>query len=307
MLIFIEDIHKSKLTLLEGFVIYLRTEKRYSEHTIKAYAGDLSQFFKYIDEAYNIKIPSEVKSQMIRSWVIELMDHNTSSRSVNRKLSTLKSYYKYLRREGLLKENPMLKVSVPKVKSRLPSYMEQEDMKALFSDKMFDINFVGVRNRLILMLLYYTGMRRGELIGLQLSSFDPFNRTLKVLGKGNKERIIPINKELISLIEEYLNIMKKEKIALKSDTLIVTDNGNQLYPNFVYRVVKDHLSKVSTAQKRSPHVLRHTFATHMLNNGADLNAIKEILGHANLSATQIYTHNSVEQLKQIYKQAHPKA
>ena len=249
----------------------------------------------------------KVTSQMVRSWVIQMMDEGNTARSVNRKLSTLKSYYRYLLREGSISDNPMSKVSSPKTESRLPTYMEADDMQELLSEEMFEEGFEGIRNRLIIMLLYYTGMRRSELIGLTLSSFDKHNRNLKVLGKGNKERIIPINDEM----EQFLTLYIGERNKLVSDAscrnLVLTDNGKALYPNFVYRVVKNHLSRVSTAKKKSPHVLRHTFATHLLNNGADLNSIKEILGHANLSATQIYTHNSVEKLKQIYKQAHPKA
>ena len=292
---------------LNGFVLYLRNEKRYSTHTEKAYTGDLQQFSDYLKTTYEIDSLEKVTSQMVRSWVIEMMDNETTARSVNRKLSTLKSYYKYLLREGVIKENPMTKVSSPKTESRLPSYMEQDDMESLFSEEMFDEGFTGLRNKLLIMLFYYTGMRRSELIDLKIESFDIHNRTLKVLGKGNKERIIPINQELSDLITLYIGERNKQIISEENRSLLITDAGKVLYPNFVYRVVKNHLAKVSTARKRSPHVLRHTFATHLLNNGADLNSIKEILGHANLSATQIYTHNSVEKLKQIYNQAHPKA
>ena len=295
------------MELILGFLTYISAEKRYSEHTRKAYESDLIQFRDYILLSYSEKDLSKVTSAMVRSWVIELMEQNRSSRSVNRKLSTLKSFYRYLLREAVISENPMSKVSSPKVKSRLPGFVDQEVMNELLSADRFGADFAGVRDHLILLLLYYTGMRRSELIGLKPSSVDVHNKTLKVLGKGNKERIIPINDEVIELIGEYRNKLEEEGFALHKDHLILTDTGQALYPKFVYRRVKDHLSRVSTAQKRSPHVLRHTFATHMLNNGADLNSIKEILGHANLSATQIYTHNSVEQLKQIYNQAHPKA
>jgi len=185
--------------------------------------------------------------------------------------------------------------------------MQKDEMEMLLDPERFEKDFRGIRDRVLLMLLYYTGMRRSELIGLTISSYDVHNSNLKVLGKGNKERIIPINNELSEILKFYLEERNKEYANSLVKELILTDNGKSLYPNFVYRVVRNHLAKVSTAEKRSPHILRHTFATHLLNNGADLNAIKEILGHANLSATQIYTHNSVEKLKQIYNQAHPKA
>lgn len=291
---------------LEGFAQYLRSEKRYSNNTEKAYLNDLHQFLSYLRESYDIAGAELSNSSMVRSWVIELMDGGTSPRSVNRKLSTLKTYYKYLLREGKITDNPMSKVTSPKTESRLPSYMEKSDMEILLSDEMFDHGFSGQRDRLILMLLYYTGMRRSELINLKVNSFDKLNGSLKVLGKGNKERILPVNNELSNAISKFIEERQQNGIFYTND-LLTTNKGKTLYPNFVYRVVRNHLARVSTASKRSPHILRHTFATHLLNNGADLNAIKEILGHANLSATQIYTHNSIEKLKQIYNQAHPKA
>lgn len=293
--------------MINGFLDYISAEKRYSEHTLKAYTTDLTQFVDFVKSSYNEDNLIKVNSVMVRSWVIELMDNEQMARSVNRKLSSLKSFYRYLLREGLISINPMTKVLSPKVKSRLPGFVDQEVMRELLSNELFEDSLSGKRDRLVIMLLYYTGMRRSELIGLRASFYDEYNRTLKVLGKGNKERIIPINTELTSLISEYRNQLKLEPADLDKTYLLLTDARKPLYPNFVYRLVRNHLSKVSTAQKRSPHILRHTFATHMLNNGADLNAIKEILGHANLSATQIYTHNSIEQLKSIYKQAHPKA
>ena len=295
------------MDFITGFLNYISTEKRYSKHTEKAYSNDLNQFTNFLSDSYQLDSPVEASAQMIRSWVIELMENENAPRSVNRKLSTLKSFYRYLIREGHVKENPLTKVSAPKVKSRLPSFVDKDSMSKLLSVEMFEDDFAGRRDRLILMLLYYTGMRRSELIGLKRTSFDEYNKSLKVLGKGNKERIIPVNDELSSLMKQYSSNKEEQNFPTSTDNLLVTNSGKALYPNFVYRSVKIHLAKVSTSEKRSPHVLRHTFATHMLNNGADLNSIKEILGHANLSATQIYTHNSVEQLKLIYKQAHPKA
>lgn len=295
------------MELFAGFVFYLSSEKRYSQLTVKAYSSDIVQFQKYLEQTYEISDFSLVNPQMIRSWIMTLMDQKTTSRSVNRKLSALKTFYKYLLREGKIDKNPMVKVTSPKTASRLPAYVEEEDMSALLSPDMFSSDTGGIRDRLLIMLFYYTGMRRSELIGLELSSFDKHNGNLKVLGKGNKERILPVNGELSEILTLYIQERKKVPGAENINSLFLTDGGKSLYPNFVYRVVKEHLAKVSTAKKRSPHVLRHTFATHMLNNGADLNAIKEILGHANLSATQIYTHNSAEKLKQVYNQAHPRA
>lgn len=291
----------------KGFKEYLESEKRYSAHTVKAYLADLKQFSVYLADTYEVSDAREASSPMIRSWVSELMDAGVSARSVNRKLSTLKTFFKYLMREGEVKKNPMVKVGSPKTESRLPSYMEQKDMEDLLRPDMFTDGFAGVRDRLMIMLLYYTGMRRSELIELPIHAYDALNGQVKVVGKGNKERIIPINNEMKDLIDSYLKLREEEGLGKNAATLLITDKGKALYPNFVYRTVKDHLARVSSSNKRSPHVLRHTFATHLLNNGADLNAIKEILGHANLSATQVYTHNSIEKLKQIYNQAHPKA
>lgn len=284
----------------------MESEKRFSAHTVDAYLSDLKQFSLFASDQYESTSLSTVTSAMVRSWIIDMMDQDISSRSVNRKLSTLKTYFRFLQREGDISVNPMSKVISPKNGSRLPVYLEKNDMEALVSDEMFAEGFSGVRDKLVILLFYYTGMRRGEMLGLNLRSVNLQKKTIKVLGKGNKERLIPLNDEMEKSIIDYIEA-RAQICDPSENTLIVTDKGRPAYPNFIYRLVKSYMARVSTIQKKSPHILRHTFATHMLNNGADLNSIKEILGHANLSATQVYTHNSIDKLKQIYEQAHPKA
>lgn len=286
-----------------SFSEYLQYEKRSSSHTLLAYTHDLDQFFEYLDTTYQIKNISEINHLIIRSWIVSLMDQKISSRSVNRKITTLKSFYKYLLRQKTVTENPMLKIQSPKTSKRLPVFVEREKMDVLLDNITFGDDFEGQRNKLIIEIFYATGIRLSELINIKHTDVDISNCQLKVLGKRNKERIIPFNDGLKEQIKRY----EKSKSGMKEDYLFVNKNGKKLYPKFIYRLVNHYLSDVTTIDKKSPHVLRHTFATHMLNNGADLNAIKELLGHANLSATQVYTHNTVEKLKNIHKQAHPKA
>lgn len=286
-----------------SFLEYLQYEKRFSNHTVLAYTKDLEQFFTYLQNTYEIKELQEISHTFIRSWIVSMMNDKMSSRSVNRKITTLKTFYKYLLRQQVVKENPMLKIQSPKTSKRLPVFVEKDNMNTLLDTMEFGNDFDGQRNKLIIELLYATGMRLSEMINLKLANVNLSDSQLKVLGKRNKERIIPFNDALKQQIEAYL---KQDEVKV-SEYLFVTKNGKKLYEKFVYRVVNKYLSEVTSIQKKSPHVLRHTFATHMLNNGADLNAIKELLGHANLSATQVYTHNTVEKLKNVHKQAHPKA
>ncbi|MAY84750.1 MAG: integrase [Flavobacteriales bacterium] len=286
------------------FLSYLKNEKRYSSHTIKAYENDLNQFATFLSEVYNEDDPLKVIPSTLRSWVVALLDEGVSARSVNRKISTLKSYYKFHKRQGDIDAMPTAQLQSPKQKKQLPSFLKESEMDLLLDKVHFEEGFEGLRDRILIELLYSSGMRLSELIGLKLGDLDLRVQTVKVLGKRNKERIIPLHKEIVKLLEEYLEGRKENA---QSTHLIVTDKGNMIYPKFVYRKVNYYLSQVTSMSKKSPHVLRHTFATHMLNNGADLNTIKEILGHANLSATQVYTHNSIEKLKNIYKQAHPRA
>lgn len=289
-------------TSRDGFLEFIRFEKRFSNHTLVAYSSDLEQFLNYLTITYEIKNSSEVNHTIIRSWIVSLMEQKISPRSVNRKITTLKTFYKYLLRQNIVVENPMLKILSPKTSKRLPAFIEKEKMDTLLDDTAFGDDFEGQRNKLIIELFYATGIRLSELINLKQANVDLFLCQIKVLGKRSKERIVPFNSLLKAQIKNYLNI----KGDLSDEFLFVNKNGKQLYEKFVYRLVNTYLSQITTSDKKSPHVLRHTFATHMLNNGADLNAIKELLGHANLSATQIYTHNTVEKLKNIHKQAHPK-
>ncbi len=290
------------------FINYLKFEKRYSPHTITAYTKDLDQFDSFLISEYEVLNANEVSYQMVRSWIVGLIEQDISARSVNRKLSTLKSYFKYLVREELINENPMPKVQSPKTSKKLPVFVDRESMETLFSEDIFSNDFDGRRNRLIIEMFYMTGIRLSELINLKNSDIDFYQQSIKVLGKRNKERIVPISAELIDSIKNYIEIRDKNvEVLEQNDYFYVTIKGKKLYEKLAYHIVNLYLGKVSTLQKKSPHVLRHTFATHMLNNGADLNAIKEILGHSNLAATQVYTHNTIEKLKNIYKQAHPRA
>jgi integrase/recombinase XerC len=286
------------------FLSYLKNEKRYSSHTIKAYENDLAQFSGFLDEVYGEDDPLKAIPSALRSWVVALLDEGVSARSVNRKISTLKSYYKFHKRKGDIDSLPTAQLQSPKQKKQLPAFLKESEMDLLLDQVKFEEGFSGLRDRILIEILYSSGMRLSELIGLKLSDLDLMGQTVKVLGKRNKERIIPLHKGLIDLLKTYLD--QRSGVA-QTAQLIVTDKGKKIYPKFVYRKVNYYLSQVTSLSKRSPHVLRHTFATHMLNNGADLNTIKEILGHANLSATQVYTHNSIEKLKHIYKQAHPRA
>ncbi len=290
----------------EGFLRYLELEKRYSAHTVTAYRQDLTDFFIYLEKSYGNLAPGEIQHGMVRSWMVELMEGGLVSRSINRKLTTLRSFYKYLLRQGIVSNNPMLRVQPPKNAKKLPVFVEADKMQLLFDEIPFGAGFEGVRDRLILELFYATGMRLSELIGLKIDEVDRSARILKVLGKRNKERLIPFPAVLVEQIDKYLEMRARLELV-DSDLLLLTVKGKKMYPKMVYNIVVHYLGLVTTLDKKSPHVLRHTFATHMLNNGADINAIKELLGHANLSATQVYTHNTIEKLKNIHKQAHPKA
>ncbi len=290
---------------LDHFYTYLEHEKRYSPNTLIAYRTDISQFFAFAETEKNASFNDVF---LIRNWVVYLMDDQNNSRSVNRKISSLKTYFKFLIREKLLAENPMSKIQSPKPAKKLPVIIQEEKISQLLDNKLvFENDFIGIRNKLMIEMLFGTGIRLAEMLNLAETDINWYETTIKILGKRSKERIVPLNKELLLLIKEYLSVKKHELFDNNSSKLFVTDTGNDCYPKLVYRIVQKYLSYITTQNKKSPHVLRHTFATSLLNNGADLNAIKELLGHANLSATQIYTHNSVERLKLIYKQAHPKA
>ncbi|MBL0047970.1 MAG: tyrosine-type recombinase/integrase [Bacteroidetes bacterium] len=287
------------------FVEYLQYEKRFSPHTVTAYSNDLTQFYNFLKAEYDLTDIKEVNHTFIRTWLVKMMEQEISPRSINRKITTLKTYYKFLLREGEVSLNPMLKIVAPKNSKRLPEYVEQEKMDRLLDFTEFKEGYEGMRDKMIIELFYATGIRLSELISLNHYSFDFYNNAIKVLGKRNKERIIPISFFTKEQLQKYLMVLKKS--FPNAAYFFVTNKGEKLYPKFVYDLVKRNLGNVTTAKKKSPHVLRHSFATNMLNNGAELNAIKELLGHASLSATQVYTHNTIKKLKNIHSQAHPKA
>jgi len=289
----------------EKFIEYIRFEKRYSPHTVIAYESDLSQFYHFLKNQYAIEDIGDVDHLMIRSWLVALMEQGDSERSVNRKLTTLKSYYRFLIKSGVVEVNPLNRITSLKTSKRLPVFLEQEKIDLMFDQVDFGEGYPAIRNRLILEMFYSTGMRLAELVNLKESDIDFQHASLKVLGKRNKERLIPFGKTLERLLQHYLE--EKTRVFPDRPWLFLTDAGKKIYPKLVYRIVNQALAQVSTLTKKSPHVLRHTFATHLLNNGAELNAVKELLGHSSLAATQVYTHNAIDKLKRIYKQAHPKA
>ncbi|MGH2645882.1 MAG: tyrosine-type recombinase/integrase, partial [Chitinophagaceae bacterium] len=291
-------------SILAPIIDYFKLEKRYSVHTIIAYQNDLATFLSFTKENYEETNPANISTLMIRSWLAALRDNDIQPRSINRKLSTLRSWYKFLIKNRGVRVNPLQKIVPPKSGKRLPVFVERMSMDRLLHQIEFPDTFEGHTERLIVELLYATGIRRAELINLKNPDIDRSAKTIKVTGKGNKERIIPVSSELLIKMDGY----QKEKKQMDFGNIpffFITVKGEKLYPQYVYRSVKKTLGLVTTLEKRSPHVLRHTFATHLVNNGADLNAVKELLGHANLSATQVYTHNTIEQLKSVYEQAHP--
>lgn len=289
---------------LHSFFEYLKYEKKYSAHTVTSYQNDLTQFFDFVKTETESQNLRDINYQLVRSWVAHLMSNKIAAKSVNRKLSALKTYFKYLQKQGIIDGNPLSKISGPKTPKRLPVFVDEGQMDILFNELKFEEGFEGQRDRLLLDILYQTGVRRSELASLVESDVDLFNSNIKVLGKRNKERIIPISLPLKRNLEEYFKV--KEVNGSLNNLVFVTKEGKSLGDQGIYRIVKKYLSQITTISKKSPHVLRHTFATHLLNNGADINAVKDLLGHANLSATQVYTHNTIEKLKKSYKQAHPR-
>ncbi|WP_420317047.1 site-specific tyrosine recombinase/integron integrase [Ekhidna sp.] len=291
--------------MVETFLKYLSFEKRYSHHTIEAYRKDLQQFVEYLNTDFEISDICDVTHTHIRGWVVSLMDSGLSPKSVNRKIATLKSFYKFLMAREYLDINPASQIKPLKTKKDLPVFVKEDEIINLLDQVEFSDDFSGVRDKLILELLYSTGIRLAELQGLKEADVNFYENTIRVLGKRNKERIIPVGNSLIQLIGNYQNLKKEQ--GMTGDKLLATNTGAALYPMYIYRKVKSYLNAVTTLSKRSPHVMRHTFATHLLNKGADLNAVKDLLGHTSLAATQVYTHNSIEKLKAAFDQAHPKA
>lgn len=293
-------------TQVSSFIDYLKYEKRYSQHTIISYQNDLEQFFAFLTSQYDAPPVKSITSGFVRSWLAEMRSEEMTAKSLNRKISSLKSFFKFMLKQGEITQTPMTTIVAPKVAKRLPSFVAEKDMETLQKHVEFDNSWKGKTDKLLLELFYATGMRLSELIGLKVGHIDTANCQVKVLGKGNKERIIPVSKQLMQELAEYAS--ERNSIEnISAEALFINEKGKQLYPKYVYNIVKSNLSLVTTVQKKSPHVLRHTFATHLTNNGADLNAVKELLGHSSLAATQIYTHNTIEKLKDIYKKAHPKA
>ena len=284
--------------LVNFFLDHLSIERRLSSHTITSYSTDLEQFTAFINP---IEL-QQVQAMDVRKWLISLSDDSIQNRSINRKLATLRTFYKYLLRTGKITENPMASIRMVKTTKKIPHFVRESEMENLVENRIIATNFSEARDELILFLLYGTGIRLAELISLQNSQVNLAAKTIRVIGKRNKERMIPIPAFLVELIETY-----RQFCPFENAHLLLTDKGELLYPMFVQRLVKKNLGEFSQLEKLSPHVLRHTYATHLLNRGADLNAIKELLGHANLAATQVYTHNSMEKMKAIYQQAHPKA
>lgn len=289
---------------VSAFLDYLAYEKKYSAHTINSYKTDLEQFLAFLGHPQEEFPITEVNYQQIRKWVVSLMDAGLSSKSVNRKLSTLKSFFKFLQKSGIVSVNPMARIAGPKVPKRLPEFVDESSMRELLNGVKFEDSFKGMTDRLMIDLFYQCGLRRSELAKLGEKDLDVSNATLRVLGKRNKERLIPVSVSLVRNLEAYLQVKKDRNIT--HPMLLVNEKGNSLSEAYIYQAVKSYLGTVTTLSKRSPHVLRHTFATHLLDNGADINAVKDLLGHASLSATQIYTHNTIDKLKKSYRQAHPR-
>lgn len=292
---------------IRSFLQYLQYQKRYSKHTIVAYENDLTQFSEFLRKTYNIENLLEARHIHVRSWLVSLMESETGARSINRKLSSLKTFFKFSMKNGAIDHDPLAKVIAPKIPRRLPVFIHKNQTELLWQHYDFGTGFTGVRDRVIFDLFYSTGMRRAELIQLTDASIDFYNHSVKVLGKGNKERIIPFNTKLKDVLKEYVSMRNKTFSTSRFPAFIVSDSGEIMNPRKVYSIVNKVLRQVATVDKKSPHVIRHTFATHLLNNGAEINAIKELLGHASLAATQVYTHNTIDKLKDIYKKAHPKA
>ena len=287
---------------IQGFLDDLSFSKRYSQHTVTSYKNDLNKFNQYLCSVYDYLLFEKVELFHVRSYLVYLLNLNLEKTTVARNISSVKSFYKYLIKEEVVNSSPLNLLESPKINKRLPSFIKEDELVFLFDKIEFEQSFLGLRDKLLIMLFYQTGIRLSEIIHLKNDSVS--SKYIKVLGKRNKERIIPISSNTFNFIEIYFE-QKNNKFP-NAEFFFVTDNGKKMYEKFVYRKVNYYLSLVSSKQKKSPHILRHTFATHMLNNGADLNAIKEILGHENLSATQVYTHNTFQKLKSIHQQSHPR-
>jgi integrase/recombinase XerC len=297
----------SNQSAIQTFIDYLKFEKRYSAHTIRSYHDDLVQFFDFTELRFGKTPMKEISHNIIRSWLAEMKNKGITAKTINRKISTLKTFFKFQVRSGKIEQTPMGKVISPKISKKLPDFIRVEDADKLISSLNHTEDWKGLNTKMLMTLFYSTGMRLTELINLKESQVDFSKKQIKVLGKGNKERLIPVSAESINSIRGYMDEKRKQFEKTDENVLLVTEKGKKLYPKYAYRVVKGFLStEVRTLEKKSPHVLRHSFATHLSNNGANLNAIKELLGHSSLAATQVYTHNTIEKLKDVHKNAHPR-
>jgi integrase/recombinase XerC len=292
---------------IQEFLNYITFQKRYSENTILSYQNDLKSFFEFIFLEYSITDIKEISTSMIRTWLASLKENKISSKSINRKISSLKSFFRYQLRTRNIEVSPVVSISSLKVNRQLPSFIDEKDIDDLLKNDFFPSTFKGQTDYLIFEILYQTGIRRSELITLKEKDIDRSSCIIKVLGKGNKERLIPVNKQLLTAIDDYISVKRKQFSDSAENFLLVNKNAKKLDPKYIYNIVKENLGKVSTNQRKGPHSLRHTFATHLINNGAPINAIKELLGHSSLAATQIYAHNTIEKLKEVHRQAHPKS
>lgn len=292
---------------VQAFLDYLKFEKRYSPHTLISYSNDIGSFFSFLNSTFGDIKPEDIQQSFIRSWLADLKEKKNSSKSINRKLSSLRSLFKYCLKTGVIKTMPTLNIVAPKISKRLPVFVKESEAKQLIEslDRSSE-DWKSLNAKMLIVLFYSTGMRLSELINLKEKQVDRSRNHIKVLGKGNKERIIPVSNELIRTIDEYKQ-QKRKEFEQEEETLLVTEKGKKLYPKYAWLLVNEYLGKASTLNKKSPHILRHSFATHLMNNGADLNAVKELLGHASLAATQVYTHNTIGKLKDVHKKAHPKA
>ncbi len=291
---------------IQSFLDYLKFEKRYSAHTLLAYTNDLIDFFDFLDSQYGIRDIREIQPTIVRSWLASLKDAGLGAVTLNRKISSLKSFFKYHLRTGIVEQSPMAQVISPKKSKRLPVFVREDDTGALLKNlQVAAEDWKSLNTKMLVSIFYATGMRLSELIGLKEGQVDMSRGQIKVLGKGNKERVIPVSQELMNAIREYQQLKRKE-FEDPGETLLVTEKGKRLYPKYAWTLVNQALGEASTLDKKSPHVLRHSFATHLMNHGADLNAVKELLGHSSLAATQVYTHNTIGKLKDIHKKAHPR-